>query len=169
MKFKLLCDIEGFENCIGYKIYEDGEIYSTYKKDFMRGNTDSNGYKYIDLRSCNPIIKNPKIHRLIMLAFNSNKPKEQINHIDGDKNNNHINNLEWSTNRDNRIHAIKNGLKDEINYGIAQYDLDDNLLNIFDTASEALEMLEIDGSPGNIGRVIRGSRKSAYGYVWKQH
>ena len=104
-----------------------------------------------------------------MLAFSNQDPKEQINHIDGNKTNNHISNLEWVTNRENREHAIENGLKDEIGYGIAQYDLDGNLLNIFETANEACKYLNKPGHAGNIGRAIKGNRKTCYGFIWKQY
>ncbi|WP_410315448.1 NUMOD1 domain-containing DNA-binding protein [Klebsiella pneumoniae] len=53
---------------------------------------------------------------------------------------------------------------------MAQYDLEGNLLNVFYTAQEALEFLGISNKrSGNIGRCIKGERKTAYGYIWKQY
>ena len=161
--------LKGFENCTGYYIYSDGRVYSDYKKDFLKPLTNSKGYKYIDLRNRNPVVKMPKIHKLVMLAFSKDKPLEQVNHIDGNKSNNHISNLEYVSNEDNRKHAIENRLKDEIKYEIAQYDLDGNLLNVFRTAEEALIHLGKPPYSGNIGRAIRGHRKTCYGYIWKQY
>ncbi|HZJ98923.1 MAG TPA: HNH endonuclease [Tissierellaceae bacterium] len=170
MKKKFISEIKGFERCNNHIIYEDGRVFSLYTKDFMKTSIDSKGYNYIDLRSCNPIIKNPKVHRLVMLAFSSDKPKEQINHKDGIKGNNHISNLEWCTNRENRIHAIKNGLLDNTTYGVGQYDLNHKLLRIFDTAADAMIYLGKDPNlSGAIGRVIKGKRATAYGYIWKQY
>lgn len=167
---KELSEIKGFESCANYVLYSDGRVYSRYKEDFLEPLPDSKGYQCIDIRSTNSILRYPKIHRLMMLAFSKESPKEQINHIDGNKKNNNIENLEYASNRENREHAIKTGLKDEIGYGIAQYDLDMNLLDVYDTASEAIDVLGIhNGNPGNIGRAIRGSRKTAYGYIWKQY
>ena len=167
---KFISDIKGFEKCDDFIIYDDGRIFSLNKKDFMNLSTDSKGYLYIDLRRYNPIIKCPKIHRLVMLAFSEDKPKEQINHKDGNKHNNHIKNLEWCTNKENRIHAIETGLKNEVGYKIAQYDLEHNLLNLFDTCTEAMLFLGKNPKrPGQIGSVIRGERKTAYGYIWKQY
>ena len=165
---KRLNEIEGFENCDGYIIHDNGMIYSEYKKDFLKPCKDSKGYLYLDLRSKNAKYKCPKVHRLIMNAFVGEENDKQINHIDGNKENNNLNNLEYVTNKENRIHAIQNGLKNEINYGIEQYDLEGNKLNTFNTCQEAIEYLGLEsGNPGNIGRVIRGNRKTAYGYVWK--
>ena len=167
--FKNLNEIQGFQNCSDYIIYDDGRLYSKKTSKFLKPLKDTKGYFYYDLRYAGAKYKCPKVHRLVMLAFSEDIRSEQINHIDGDKSNNHISNLEWCTNRENRTHALQNGLKNEIGYNIAQYDLDGNLLNIFSTAREALEFLgKNNDRSGNIGRAIRGSRKTAYGYIWKQ-
>ncbi len=53
------------------------------------------------------------VHRLVAEAFIPNPLNlSQINHIDGNKNNNHVSNLEWCDNSHNQLHAWKNGLKD---------------------------------------------------------
>lgn len=170
MRRKFLSDIEGFENCSDYIIYEDGSLFSLKTNAFLHCSTDSKGYLFIGLKCCSNSIKSPKIHRLVMLAFSNEEPKLQINHKDGNKLNNHIENLEWCTNEENRKHAIETGLKDEVQYYIAQYDLDYNLLNVFRTCREALEYLgKNKNSSGNIGRAIKGKRKTAFGYIWKQY
>lgn len=72
---------------------------------------DKDGYLQIAL-SKNGIVKKFKIHRLVAQAFIANPDgKPQVNHIDGNKFNNHVSNLEWCTNRENNIHAVKTGLR----------------------------------------------------------
>lgn len=51
------------------------------------------------------------IHRLVAIAFyDSHDTSLQINHIDGDRRNNNVYNLEWCTSRENIRHAVENGL-----------------------------------------------------------
>lgn len=98
--------------------YEDTYLVSEYGH-IKRINTGkvlkSNPVKgYLKIELCkNSIRKSFSIHRLVAMAFIDNDfNKEQVNHIDGNKLNNHFSNLEWVTAKENTIHAIKNGLRD---------------------------------------------------------
>lgn len=171
MKYKSIKEINGFENCKNdYLIYEDGSIYSKKSKRFLKCPIDSKGYKYLDLRNSKCKYRCPKVHRLIALAFIPNPNNlPQINHIDGNKQNNNVNNLEWCTNLYNTKEAIRLGLKPIYEYHgkLYQYDLNDNLLNIFNTPSEAAKHISDKATGSDINRCIHGKRRTAYGYIWK--
>ena len=165
---KKINEMYGLEQYEGYTITDKGEIISYKGKELknLKLQENNKGYLFIRLR-----YHSPKIHRLVAKSFIPNpENKEQVNHKNGIKSDNRVENLEWVTNQQNREHAINTGLKNEIEYNIAQYDLEDNLLNVFYTAQDALDFLNISNKrSGNIGRCIKGERKTAYGYIWKQY
>lgn len=167
--YKNLSEIVGFENCNNYIIYDDGKLYSKTTKRFLKPLKDSKGYYYYDLRGKCAKYSCPKVHRLVMLAFTDYQESMQINHKDGDKSNNSIDNLEWCTNEQNRKHALQMQLKSEIDFGIAQYDLQNNLLYIWHTAADAMSWLGLPRrKSGEIGRAIRKGT-TFRGYKWKQY
>lgn len=76
----------------------------------LKGYTDPDGYKRVDL-TVNNKSKGFFVHRLVATAFLSNpENKPQVNHIDGNKQNNNISNLEWVTQEQNMAHAWRIGL-----------------------------------------------------------
>lgn len=81
------------------------------KERILTIRTDRLGYTRVKL-SKNGVSKLLYLHRLIAKAFIENpKSSKEVNHIDGDKSNNEISNLEWCTRSENLKHAFKNGLK----------------------------------------------------------
>lgn len=81
------------------------------KGKILKLSIDSAGYKRVDLKNAvTGIRKNALVHRLVALEFIKNKNnKPCVNHIDGNKINNHFLNLEWCTHKENMHHAFKNG------------------------------------------------------------
>jgi hypothetical protein len=88
------------------------------------------------------------IHRLVALTFLPTKAHGlQVNHIDGNKANNKITNLEWVTPRENTAHAFASGLRSEARHAenmkkahakpVTQYDLLGNVLNVYESAADA--------------------------------
>ena len=90
-----------------YIFYSNGKVFSKIRNKFLNGSTDKDGYLIYQLGNKNRI----KAHRLIALTFIPNpENKPQVNHLDGNKQNNDISNLEWVTNSENLKHAHKIGL-----------------------------------------------------------
>lgn len=94
-----------------YYISDSGALFTDNGEKKMR-DAVKNGYVKNCLMLKDGSSKSYFRHRLVMLCFS---PREdaaqlQVNHLDGDKLNNALNNLEWCTNQENRIHAVKMGL-----------------------------------------------------------
>ena len=136
-------DVVGFERI--YQVSNYGKIKSLGNKSnhkdaiIMKPILNYKGYLQINLR------KNGKsyhfvVHRLVAQAFIPNPDNlPQVNHIDGNKQNNNVKNLEWCDNSYNQIHANKMGLnkhriervKEVCNKPVAQLDLNGIEINRF--------------------------------------
>jgi len=103
--------IQGYEGL--YSISPDGTIYTharhRVKAGPLRAGTTKKGYKIAMLYKHGKG-KGFYVHRLVAKHFLTTNEKETVNHIDGDKNNNDVSNLEWATQKENRAHAIATGL-----------------------------------------------------------
>lgn len=110
-------DINGYEGY--YQISNQGNVRSVDRFDgvhdrkgtIIKPNLKQNGYLQVGLRTHNKR-KWIGVHRLVAIHFIENPDnKPQVNHIDGNKQNNTINNLEWVTAKENQNHATKIGLR----------------------------------------------------------
>ena len=94
-----------------YYINSKGELFTDDGKKKMKESIKGG---YVKNQLCRKDGKTKQYfrHRLVMMCFNPNEKQNelQVNHIDGNKLNNNLENLEWVTNQENRIHAVKIGL-----------------------------------------------------------
>ncbi len=163
---KRICDIEGYEDFQGYTVTTGGRVYS-----FIDGSrrelspSINDGYKQVILGSRLSRRITRKIHRLVAEAFIPKiKGKPQVNHIDGDKRNNDVSNLEWVSNLENQHHAIIHKLKDCRR--VAVYDLEGNLIKTFPSLVFARQYFGIKHH-SLVQYALNGKYKQAYGYIWK--
>lgn len=132
-----------------------------------------NGYLGVVLTKDN-IHHFENVHQLIMNAHCPNPNPEvytEINHIDEDKTNNRLDNLEWCTHKKNVNHGTcreraRNSLRTTSYVGqVKQMDLDGNVVKIWESANKAAKELGINNT--NLYRHLRGANKTCGGYRWE--
>lgn len=105
----------------GYFVSPNGNVYNRHG-DVMQGGIGRCGYRYIILNR-----KHKNVHRLVAESFIPNPDNLPcVNHIDGNKLNNSVNNLEWCTRSENVLHSFENGLQRKVTnqygtFGVKKY------------------------------------------------
>lgn len=150
-----------------YSVSNYGEIRNDSTKTLLEGSVANNGYRMVHLRY--RIDKNCSVHRLVMKAFSPQEDMDelQINHIDGNKLNNKIDNLEWSTALDNMRHSFQTGLQRFQMKECHMYDLKGNYIKSFINSREAEKEIGIDNS--NILRCLSGQQTHCHQYQFKNY
>ena len=117
--------------------------------------------------------KTKAIHRLVAETFIDNPNRyNYINHIDCNKTNNNVENLEWCTQKHNVQEARRYNLREYIkgkdnanSKKVGQYDLKGNLIKIWDCIMDIQRQLGVKNC--NISLNCQGKRKTAYGFKWR--
>ena len=132
--------------------------------------TDKDGYRFVSLRK-DLKTKYFKIHRLVAIHFIENPDnKKEVNHIDCDKSNNFILNLEWCTSLENTKHAkinnlIKSGIDCSWISPVSQYSLDGILIKNWNFIKQAADSLNLNKDC--ISSACSGVQKTSGGFIWK--
>jgi hypothetical protein len=141
-----------------YKVNKNGDIFNKYNKKLMFHKI--NNYYIVSLRK-NKKQYSKSIHRIVYESFNPKIDLNKdniINHLDENKLNNNLENLELVTNKQNITYSL--GKK------VAQLSDDGQIIKTFDSISEAEHYLKKKSGPA-ISKVCNGKRNKAYGSKWK--
>lgn len=171
-------DIPGYDGL--YQVSNTGRIRKGEKIKAQR--KDHGGYLTVWL-SKHSEMKCLKVHRLVALAFVPNpERKRTVNHIDGNKQNNRAENLEWATHSENITHANNTGLRtvtdaqrkaasmngkktcDQNRRRKAVFCIKDGIRREFESAHEAARF--VSGSASAIVACCKGKAKTHKGYEW---
>lgn len=177
-KWREIPEFKGFyevSNCGNVRsvsrVVKNKNCFQTLKGRTKKPSMSTSGYLKVCLYKDNKN-HNRYVHRLVASAFLEQEKKETVNHIDGNKLNNHVSNLEWATYKENNNHAYLTGLNDEKHrrnkkgsIKVAQYDLDMNLIEEFPSMREAERKTGIDARSISVG--VRKGWKYG-GFVWKK-
>ena len=158
----MIKELQGFGN--KYFVSDDGFVYNDKNKKLRPSINRKTGYCQVILTKDGCQIMR-YVHRLVAEAFleNPNQRKE-VNHKDGNKQNNSASNLEWATRSENMSHAYKSGLRKTT--CVSAFTKTGEFVKTFSSEKEAMEFCGVDYNAG-ISNCLIGKTKTAYGYVWK--
>jgi len=168
---------EIWKTCSDFDMYEVSNLGQVRNKNTGRilRQATQGGYKCVGLM-LNDEIKNCRVHRLVAKEFIENSEnKPQVNHIDKNKTNNIVSNLEWTTAKENSIHR-STGVIQTTNQNICVWRVDKDTnekIELYNSIEDAGRWLVDNNysncsltSRANISNVIRGKQKTSCGFKW---
>lgn len=145
-----------------YEITPHGDVRNRKTGRILKGGINNSGYRTIHLKK----YETEFVHRLVAETFIPNDSpsiKKDVNHIDGNKLNNDVTNLEWVSRSDNVRHAYANGLNRPSGGGQNR-----RTVRVVETgeifASQEACAKAIGGSVAGVSMAINGKRRSHKGY-----
>lgn len=157
-------DIEDYEGL--YQVSNLGRVKRVESDRVLKKFKYTGGYLKVTL-SKNGVKSNHKIHRLVAQAFIPNPDnKPQVNHIDEDKTNNRVDNLEWSTATENANHGTRTErMAKTRSIPILATNIKTGEVEEFYGARECGRQLGLN--QGHITSVLKGRRRQTGGYTFK--
>lgn len=163
-------DIAGYEGY--YQVSNFGRVKRFGSVKNLKPGDNGHGYLYVNLSVKNKT-KSFYVHRLVAIAFIENPlDKKTVNHVNGNKSDNSIENLEWATQSENSQHGFDTGLirqnkgKDNPgNRAVVQKTINGDVLNTFYSLKNAMDETGVFSQ--NIGACCSGKYKQAGGYKWE--
>ena len=157
-------DIKDYEGL--YQVSSFGRVKSFYTNRILKGSEDSWGYLQVKLYK-NGIKSNKKMHRLVAQSFIPNpENKPEVNHIDENKTNNKLSNLEWSTAKENSNHGTRTErMAKTRSIPIIATNIKTGESQEFYGAAECARQSGLDNS--HIAKVLKGRYKQTGGYTFK--
>ena len=138
-----------------YEVDTFGRVYSTFNKSYLTQRNSEWGYPTVHLAYGNNK-GNAVVHRLVAQTFIPNPDnKPCVNHKDGNKENNHVSNLEWVTHKENTAHAIATGLFDPKNPANHPRGVNHSkAIHTEETIHKVCKLLEQGYGPTEISRMV---------------
>lgn len=150
-----------------YEISNFGNVRNRTTGKILKGRLTKSGYYEVSVKiDETQKFQNRYIHRLVAIYWITNdENKREVNHKDGNKTNNHIDNLEWVTSSENQKHRHKIGITKTSNRKVGKFSKDGELIASYDSIIEASIA---EGSPRvSIDNVLQNRRYTLKGFVWK--
>ena len=153
-------DIENYEGV--YQVSSFGRVKRLNTNRILKSGKSKGGYPYVVL-SKNGITSNKTIHRLVAEGFIPNpENKSDVNHIDEDKTNNIVSNLEWMTRKENINHGTRT---ERCLIPIIAINIKTGEVKEFTSGTECARQLGLYHQ--NISKVLKSERKQTGSYTFK--
>ena len=156
------------ENVTNYEVSDLGQIRNTKTNYILKGRLNKSGYLQVSLTDKETKKqKNYYIHRLVAIYFLENLDnKREVNHKDGNKLNNNVDNLEWVTPSENQKHRQKIlGKTKTSQRKIGKFNKNHVLIEEYPSIVDAAK--SFGKSRVNIDNALQGKQKTAYGFIWE--